>query len=38
MSKEFIEVELIRPNERTPWGLRIGGGKDRGRVLVLEKI
>ncbi|CAB4054153.1 LDB3 [Lepeophtheirus salmonis] len=38
MSKEFIEVELIRPNERTPWGLRIGGGKDRGRVLVLEKV
>eukprot|EP00096_Caligus_rogercresseyi_P009541 TRINITY_DN3246_c0_g1_i1.p1 TRINITY_DN3246_c0_g1~~TRINITY_DN3246_c0_g1_i1.p1 ORF type:complete len:211 (-),score=29.40 TRINITY_DN3246_c0_g1_i1:247-879(-) len=37
-ANEFLEVEIIRPNDRTPWGLRIGGGKDRRRVLVLEKV
>jgi len=37
MPKEMIEIALRRsPGE--PWGLRIGGGVDRGKVLVLEKI
>jgi len=37
MPKEIIEIALRRsPGE--PWGLRIGGGVDRGKVLVLEKV
>jgi len=37
MPKEIVEIKLRRsPGE--PWGLRIGGGVDRGKVLVLEKI
>lgn len=37
MPREFIEVEMNR-TPGTPWGIRIGGGQDRGRVLVLEKV
>lgn len=37
MPKEIVEISLKR-NRGEPWGLRIGGGVDRGKVLVLEKI
>lgn len=37
MPKEFLTFELSR-NPGTPWGIRIGGGVDRGKVLVLEKV
>jgi len=38
MPKEIIEIALRRTTASEPWGLRIGGGVDRGKVLVLEKI
>ena len=37
MPKEIIAITLKR-NKGEPWGLRIGGGVDRGKVLVLEKV
>ena len=37
MPKEIVEISLKR-NKGEPWGLRIGGGVDRGKVLVLEKV
>jgi hypothetical protein len=37
MPKEFLTFELNRVSG-TPWGIRIGGGVDRGKVLVLEKV
>jgi hypothetical protein len=37
MPKEFLTFELNRASG-TPWGIRIGGGVDRGKVLVLEKV
>ena len=37
MPKEFVEFDLNKePGES--WGLRIGGGVDRGKVLVVEKV
>ena len=37
MPKEFVEFDLTKtPGES--WGLRIGGGVDRGRVLAVEKV
>lgn len=38
MGKELISVELTRESASIPWGIRLGGGKDRGRVHVLEKV
>ena len=38
MPKEFLTFELTRSSGGTPWGMRIGGGVDRGKVLVLEKV
>ena len=38
MPKELISAQLRRASALTPWGIRIGGGQDRGRVLVLEKV
>jgi hypothetical protein len=38
MPKEFLTFELSRSSGGTPWGMRIGGGVDRGKVLVLEKV
>lgn len=38
MPKEFLTFELARSSGGTPWGMRIGGGVDRGKVLVLEKV
>jgi len=39
MPKEIVEIQLKRnAAKKEPWGLRIGGGVDRGKVLVLEKI
>ena len=38
MPKEFLTFDLDRPTGATPWGIRIGGGVDRGKVLVLEKV
>lgn len=38
MGKELISVELTRESGSIPWGIRLGGGKDRGRVHVLEKV
>ena len=37
MPKEMITIELRR-SAGQPWGMRIGGGVDRGKVLVLEKV
>lgn len=37
MPKEMLTVEMTRRSGE-PWGLRIGGGQDRGRVLVLENV
>jgi len=37
MPKEMITIEL-RKSPGQPWGMRIGGGVDRGKVLVIEKI
>ena len=38
MPKEIVEIQLKRnAAKKEPWGLRIGGGVDRGKVLVLEK-
>jgi hypothetical protein len=37
MPKEILSFELTR-DSRVPWGMRIGGGVDRGKVLVLEKV
>ena len=37
MPKEMHIVELQR-DPGVPWGIRIGGGQDRGRVLLLEKV
>lgn len=37
MPKEMLVVEMTR-RSNAPWGIRIGGGQDRGRVLVLENI
>lgn len=37
MPKEMFVVELLRSHGQ-PWGLRIGGGQDRGRVLLFEKV
>ena len=38
MGKEMISVELTRETGSHPWGFRLGGGVDRGRVHVLEKV
>lgn len=38
MPKEMITATLDRAAGCIPWGIRIGGGQDRGRVLVLEKV
>ena len=39
MPKEIVEIQLKRnAAKKEPWGLRIGGGVDRGKVLVLEKV
>ena len=37
MPKEIITIELRR-SPGQPWGMRLGGGVDRGKVLVLEKV
>ena len=37
MPKEMITIEL-RKSPGQPWGMRIGGGVDRGKVLVIEKV
>ena len=37
MPKEMLTIELRR-SPGQPWGMRIGGGVDRGKVLVLEKV
>ena len=37
MPKEMITIEL-RKSLGQPWGMRIGGGVDRGKVLVIEKV
>ena len=37
MPKEFQEFQLTKPPGAS-WGIRIGGGVDRGRVLVCEKV
>lgn len=37
MPKEMLTVEMTR-RPGVPWGIRIGGGQDRGRVLVLENV
>ena len=33
----MITIEL-RKSLGQPWGMRIGGGVDRGKVLVIEKV
>ena len=39
MPKEIVEIQLKRnAAKKEPWGLRIGGGVNRGKVLVLEKV
>ena len=37
MPKEFHEFDMTKPPGAS-WGIRIGGGVDRGKVLVLEKV
>merc|ERR1711935_1288086 len=37
MPKEFHDFDMTKPPGAS-WGIRIGGGVDRGKVLVLEKI
>lgn len=37
MPKEFMEFDMTKPPGAS-WGIRIGGGVDRGKVLVIEKI
>lgn len=37
MPKEFFEFDLSKPPGAS-WGLRIGGGVDRGKVIVIEKV
>ena len=38
MPKEIVSAALSRASGVVPWGIRIGGGQDRGRVLILEKV
>ena len=38
MPKELVNANLNKKHPGQPWGIRIGGGKDRGRVLVLENV
>merc|ERR1712025_1273743 len=37
MPKELLEFDMTKPPGAS-WGIRIGGGVDRGKVLVIEKI
>jgi hypothetical protein len=37
MPKEILDFEMTKP-QGVSWGIRIGGGVDRGKVLVLEKV
>lgn len=37
MPKEFMEFDMTKPPGAS-WGIRIGGGVDRGKVLVIEKV
>ena len=37
MPKEFFEFDMTKPPGAS-WGLRIGGGVDRGKVIVIEKV
>lgn len=37
MPKEFFEFDMTKPPGAS-WGLRIGGGVDRGRVICIEKV
>ena len=37
MPKEFHDFDMTKPPGAS-WGIRIGGGVDRGKVLVLEKV
>ena len=37
MPKEMLTIALRRTPGQS-WGMRIGGGVDRGKVLVLEKV
>ena len=37
MPKEMLMFDMAR-NPGQSWGIRIGGGQDRGRALVLEKV
>ncbi len=37
MPKELLEFDMTKPPGAS-WGIRIGGGVDRGKVLVIEKV
>ena len=37
MPKEMMEFDITKPPGAS-WGIRIGGGVDRGKVLVIEKV
>ena len=37
MPKELMEFDISKP-PGSSWGIRIGGGVDRGKVLVIEKV
>ena len=37
MPKEMMEFDITKPPGAS-WGIRIGGGVDRGKLLVIEKV
>ena len=38
MPRELLEISLSRAGARQPWGFRIIGGRDEGRVCRVEKV
>ena len=38
MPRELLEISLSRAGVRQPWGFRIIGGRDEGRVCKVEKV
>ena len=38
MPRELLEICLSRAGARQPWGFRIIGGRDEGRVCKVEKV
>ena len=38
MTRELVELSLVRSGPSQPWGFRIVGGRDEGLVCRVEKV